>query len=83
MASRAQFSAATVAANGVDFFEPLKPALPAVPHASVLPRMSVRVISTLLKVAEMCAIPSDSTAFLERLAPDALGAAVVAAASGS
>ena len=31
-ASRAQFSAATVAAKGVLFFEPLNPALPAVPH---------------------------------------------------
>src|SRR3990172_12873635 len=67
-ASRAQFSAATVAANGVDFFDPLKPALPAVPQAIVLPRRSVMVIRTLLKVAEMCTTPSDSTTFFERLA---------------
>src|SRR5574338_1407228 len=68
-ASRAQFSAATVAANGVLFLEPLKPALPAVPHESVLPRMSVMVISTLLKVAEMWATPSLSTTRLARLPP--------------
>ncbi len=52
-ASRAHCSAATVAANGVLFFEPLKPALPAVPHVIVLPRRSVIVISVLLNVAEM------------------------------
>src|SRR3954462_4928188 len=74
IASRPQFSAATVAANGVLFFEPLKPALPAEPHASVLPRMSVMVISRLLNVAEMWATPSDSTTFLLRLALGALGA---------
>src|SRR5918999_2355669 len=60
-ASRAACSAATVAANGVDFFEPLKPALPDEPHATVLPRMSVIVIVVLLKVALMCATPSAST----------------------
>ena len=61
-----------MAANGVDFFEPLNPALPADPHASVLPRMSVIVISRLLNVAEMWATPSASTTFLERLALGAL-----------
>src|SRR5690349_14555757 len=76
IASRAQFSAATVAANGVDFFEPLKPAFPADPHARVLPRMSVIVISRLLNVAEMCTTPSDSTTFLpRRAAPPLAGAA--------
>src|SRR3954464_5001443 len=75
MASRPQFSAATVAANGVDFLEPLKPALPADPHASVLPLRSVMVISRLLKVAAMWAMPSDSTTFLERLALGALAGA--------
>src|ERR671911_2630845 len=75
MASRPQFSAATVAANGVDFLEPLNPALPADPQARVLPRMSVIVMSRLLNVAAMCAIPSDSTTFLPRLAPAVLGAA--------
>src|SRR3954462_14056602 len=68
IASRPQFSAATVAANGVDFLEPLNPALPADPHASALPRMSVMVISRLLNVAEMWAMPSESRTFLERLA---------------
>src|SRR5918999_6215484 len=61
MASRAACSAATVAANGVDFLEPLKPALPDDPHATVPPRMSVIVIVVLLKVALMCATPSAST----------------------
>src|SRR5919199_6138353 len=60
-ASRAACSAATVAANGVDFLEPLKPALPEDPHATVLPRMSVIVIVVLLNVALMCATPSAST----------------------
>src|SRR5688500_9206540 len=72
IASRPTFSAATVAAKGVLFLEPLKPALPAVPHAMVLPRMSVIVMSTLLKVAEMWAMPSDSTTFLPFLATGAL-----------
>src|SRR3954466_3650439 len=75
IASRPQFSAATVAANGVDFLEPLNPALPADPHARVLPRMSVIVISRLLNVAEMWAMPSDSTTFLARLALGALAGA--------
>src|SRR5918997_1510489 len=75
MASRPQFSAATVAANGVDFLDPLKPAFPAEPQASALPRMSVIVISRLLNVAEMWAMPSVSTTFLERLGPGALAAA--------
>src|SRR5690606_34407818 len=70
IASRAQFSDATVAANGVDFLEPLKPAFPAVPQVIVLPRMSVIVMSTLLKVAEMWTIPSASTVLRERLPPD-------------
>src|SRR5688500_1283329 len=72
MASRPQFSAATVAANGVDFLEPLKPALPADPQARALPRMSVIVMSRLLNVAETWAMPSGSTTFLERLAAGAL-----------
>src|SRR5258706_10525888 len=80
--SRPTFSAATVAAKGVLFLEPLNPALPAVPHAIVLPRMSVMVISTLLNVAEMWAMPSDSTTFLERFAAFA-GAAAGAGAAGA
>ena len=67
MASRPQFSAATVAANGVDFLDPLNPALPADPHARVLPRRSVMVMSRLLNVAEMWAMPSDSTTFFDFL----------------
>src|SRR6202051_3384671 len=51
IASRAACSAATVAANGVDFFDPLKPALPAEPHATVFPRGSVIVTIVLLNVA--------------------------------
>src|ERR1043165_5554103 len=60
-ASRAHCSAATVAANGVLFFEPLKPALPDEPHDTVLPCVSVMVMVVLLKVALMCATPSAST----------------------
>src|SRR6476619_2702803 len=72
MASRPQFSAATVAAKGVDFLEPLNPAFPADPQARALPRRSVMVMSRLLNVAEMCAIPSESTTFFERLGLGAL-----------
>src|SRR5213080_2625823 len=61
IASRAHCSAATVAANGVLFFEPLKPAFPDEPHATALPWLSVMVTVVLLKVALMCAIPSAST----------------------
>src|SRR5918995_6061596 len=75
MASRPQFSAATVAANGVDFLEPLKPAFPAEPQARAFPRMSVMVMSRLLNVAEMWAIPSESTTFLERFGLGALAGA--------
>src|SRR5688500_14609306 len=50
-ASRAACSAATVAAKGVDFFEPLNPAFPDEPHDTVLPCMSVIVTVVLLKVA--------------------------------
>src|SRR5215208_3095644 len=60
-ASRAACSAATVAANGVDFLEPLKPALPDEPHDTVFPLGSVMVIVVLLNVALMCAMPSAST----------------------
>src|SRR5919206_1832437 len=60
-ASRAHCSAATVAAKGVDFFEPLNPALPDDPHDTALPCMSVIVMVVLLKVALTCAMPSAST----------------------
>src|SRR5919199_2169978 len=55
-ASRAACSAATVAANGVDFLEPLKPALPDDPQLMALPCMSEIVIVVLLNVALMWAI---------------------------
>src|ERR1041384_1872679 len=60
-ASRAHCSAATVAANGVLFLEPLKPALPDEPHDTVFPWVSVMVMVVLLNVALMCATPSAST----------------------
>src|SRR6185503_2248527 len=60
-ASRAHCSAATVAANGVLFLEPLKPALPEEPQDTAFPCVSVIVTVVLLKVAAMCATPSAST----------------------
>src|SRR6266705_2273828 len=69
IASRAACSAATVAANGVDFFEPWNPALPAEPQVTAFPCMSVIVIIVLVNVPVMCAIPSTSTALLALLAP--------------
>src|SRR2546425_13156897 len=51
IASRAACSAATVAANGVDFIEPWNPVLPQVPHVLTLPVISVIVVGGLLKVA--------------------------------
>src|SRR5512134_3998973 len=80
IASRPQFSAATVAAKGVDFLEPLNPALPAEPHTRVFPFRSVIVISRLLKVAETWAMPSLSTTFLPRLAAADLAGTAGAAA---
>ena len=65
-ASRPTFSAAIVAANGVDFFDPLKPAVPALAQTTALPALSVIVMIVLLKVALICAIPSASTTFLLR-----------------
>ena len=56
-------SPATVAANGVDFLEPLNPALPAELHEMALPWLSVIVTVVLLNVAETCASPSASTTF--------------------
>src|SRR5438128_6611987 len=70
-ASRAACSAATVAAKGVDFLEPLNPALPDEPQVIALPCRSVIVMSVLLNVAVTCAMPSASTIFLVRLAPPA------------
>src|SRR3989442_6141189 len=50
-AARPACSAATWAANGVDFLEPLKPAAPEVAHAKALPWRSVMVTMVLLKEA--------------------------------
>src|SRR3989442_12858948 len=72
-ASRAACSAATVAANGVDFFEPWNPALPEEPHVMVFPCMSVIVMSVLLNVAVMWAMPAPSTTFLGREAGQQCG----------
>src|ERR671937_1181114 len=75
-ASRAHASAATVAAKGVDFFDPLKPALPDDAHATALPCMSVIVIVVLLKVAFTWAIPSDSTTRFDRLVEPVFAVAI-------
>src|SRR5207247_1741841 len=50
-AARPACSAATWAANGVDFLEPLKPAAPEVAHAKALPWRSVMVTMVLLNEA--------------------------------
>src|SRR6056297_1608249 len=55
MAALVACSAAICAANGVDFRDPLKPALPPVDQASTLPCWSVKVMIVLLKVALMWA----------------------------
>src|SRR5438045_780650 len=60
-ASRAHCSAATVAANGVLFLEPLNPALPDEPQEIALPCVSVMVMVVLLNVAAIWAMPSAST----------------------
>ena len=60
-ASRPTVSAAMVAAKGVDFLEPLKPAFPALAQATVSPVRVVIVMIVLLKVALMWATPSAST----------------------
>src|SRR5205823_1830245 len=60
-ASRAHCSAATVAANGVLFLDPLNPALPDEPHETAFPCESVIVMVVLLNVALTCATPSAST----------------------
>src|SRR5690606_26695 len=58
-ALRAQSSAATWAANGVDLREPLKPWAPADDQAMALPCASVMVIIVLLKVELTCAMPEE------------------------
>jgi hypothetical protein len=55
---RAASSAARWAANAVDFREPVNPTVPELPHATVLPCGSVRVIIVLLNVDWMYALPT-------------------------
>src|ERR1700736_4332200 len=57
IALRATASAAICAANGVDFFDPLNPRLPADAHAIVEPVLSVIVTIVLLNDEWMCATP--------------------------
>src|ERR671924_2022032 len=54
---RAQLSAVTCAANGVDLREPLKPAEPADSQAITFPSLSVSATIVLLKDVLMCACP--------------------------
>src|SRR3970040_1077217 len=75
-ADRPACSAATWAANGVDFLDPLKPAAPEVAHARALPWRSVMVTMVLLNEAWTWAMPS-ATFFLTffRTRAAAVGAA--------
>ena len=57
MARRAQASAASWAANGVDLREPLKPTLPAEAQARTLPSGSLIETMVLLNELLMCATP--------------------------
>ena len=57
MARRAQASAASWAAKGVDLREPLKPTLPAEAHDRTLPSWSVKLMIVLLKLDLMWATP--------------------------
>src|SRR5262245_42629286 len=68
VALRAQFSAATCAANGVDLREPLKPDAPDVAQHSAAPPGSVIVMIVLLNVDWMWAMP-DWTFFLTFFLP--------------
>ena len=61
IASSAAFFAASVAANGVLFREPLKPRAPELHHEIVFPNLSVNVTIVLLNVALTNPIPSGST----------------------
>src|SRR5438034_3860747 len=58
MPLRAQESAVTWAANGVDLREPLKPAEPADSHAMTFPSLSVSDTIVLLNDVLMCAWPT-------------------------
>src|SRR5687767_12317087 len=56
-------SAARRAAKGVLLRDPLKPAEPAEPQATVFPSVSVTVTIVLLKEAKICTCPLDSVRF--------------------
>ena len=56
-ATLAQSRVACVAANGVDFLDPLKPFDPPDDQTRVLPSRSLIVIIVLLKVDWICATP--------------------------
>src|SRR5438046_10752909 len=56
IASRAACSAATVAANGVDFFDPSNPAMPEETDDRDFPCMTVIVMIPLVNLAKMSAI---------------------------
>jgi hypothetical protein len=66
-----------VAAKGVDFFDPLNPAFPALAQVTTFPEVSAMVIRVLLKVALMCATPSASTTFFVRLVRTCFGLATL------
>src|SRR6266536_3232139 len=65
-ARRAACSAASWAANGVDFRDPLNPTLPALAHESVFPSRSVMVTMVVLKVDLMWACPCETFFFSRR-----------------
>src|SRR3954453_976546 len=67
-------SAVTWAAKGVDFREPLKPALPADSHAITAPSRSVSVTIVLLKEVLMWAWPNGTFLRTRRRAPGRLRA---------
>ena len=66
MAARAAVSPARWAAKAVDFLEPRKPIAPALLCEMTLPCGSVRVISVLLKVALIYALPWGTNFFSRR-----------------
>jgi len=76
MAFLAASSAASWAAKGVLFLEPLNPLLPALHQARVFPPVSVIVMIVLLKVAWICATPT-GTFFLTFLADPFFGLAIL------
>src|SRR5512132_32062 len=75
-AARAAFSAASCAANGVDFRDPLKPTFPALAQLSVFPCWSVIVTIVLLNVDLIWACPCRTFFFSRRFVFFALGLAM-------